>query len=86
MPREQISVDIPDEWNENMKHGMCWCGKDHTQFEKGQKFYCSLSHSKEYSKRIKYWSTFREEIYTKCAIILLESIYRAMNRLEMERK
>ena len=66
MPREQISVDIPDEWNENMKHGRCWCGKNHTQFDKGQKFYCSLSHSKEYSKRIKYWSTFRDEILDEC--------------------
>jgi len=27
-----------------------------------------------------------EEIYVKCAIILFESIYRAMNRLGMERK
>lgn len=62
MTREQISIEIPDEWNENMKHGRCWCGKDHTQFEKGQKFYCSLAHSKEYSKRIKYWSVFKEEI------------------------
>lgn len=62
MPREQISIDIPDEWNENMKHGRCWCGKNHTEFDKGQKFYCCAEHSKEYSKRIKYWSSFKEEI------------------------
>lgn len=62
MPREQISIDIPDEWNENMKHGRCWCGKNHSEFDKGQKFYCSLAHAKEYSKRIKYWSIFKEEV------------------------
>jgi len=62
MPREQISIEIPDEWNENMKHGRCWCGKNHTEFDRGQKFYCSLTHSKEYSKQIKYWSVFKEEV------------------------
>ncbi len=62
MPREQISIEIPDEWNENMKHGRCWCGKDHSEFAKGQKFYCSTKHAKEYAKRIKYWSVFKEEV------------------------
>ena len=62
MPREQISINIPKEWNENMKHGRCWCGKDHSEFEKGQKFYCSPAHAREYSKRIKYWSVFKDEI------------------------
>lgn len=62
MPREQISVDIPDEWNENMKHGRCWCGKDHSEFDSGQKFYCSLRHAKAYAKRIKYWSIFKNEV------------------------
>lgn len=62
MPREQISIDIPDEWNENMKHGRCWCGKPKSEFDTNQKFYCSELHSKEYSKRIKYWSVFKEEV------------------------
>jgi len=62
LPREQISINIPKEWNENMKHGRCWCGKDHNEFDKGQKFYCSEVHAKEYSKRIKYWSNFKDEV------------------------
>jgi len=62
MPREQISVDIPDEWNENMKHGRCWCGKPNSEFEKGQKFYCSKDHARTYSKRIVYWSSFKDKV------------------------
>jgi len=62
MPREQISVDIPDEWNENMKHGRCWCGKPNSEFEKGQKFYCSKDHARKYSKRIVYWSSFKDKV------------------------
>lgn len=72
MTREQIRVDIPDEWLENMKHGRCWCGKDHTEFDKGQKFYCSEKHATEYSKRITYWSVFKDKILAehgeKCSI------------------
>jgi len=62
MPREQIHVDIPEEWNENMRHGRCWCGKIKTKFEKGQKYYCSKAHAAEYSKRITFWSSFKREI------------------------
>lgn len=62
MPREQISIDIPQEWNENMKHGRCWCGKDHSEFDKLQKFYCSKDHADQYAKRIKYWSNFKDEV------------------------
>ena len=62
MTREQIKVDIPDDWMENLKHGRCWCGKDHTEFDKGQKFYCSQKHANDYSKRIKYWSTFKDKV------------------------
>ena len=72
MPREEISVDIPKEWNENMRHGRCWCGKPRVEFDKGQKFYCCKSHADEYSKRIKYWSVFKEKILEekgeKCAV------------------
>ena len=62
MVREQIKVDIPDEWLENMKHGRCWCGKDHTEFEDNQKFYCSKAHADDYAKRIQYWSSFKTQI------------------------
>lgn len=68
-------VDIPDEWMENMKHGRCWCGVDHTKFDKGQKYYCTKAHADEYSKRITYWSDFKDEILerdnhtcTKCGM------------------
>jgi len=60
--REQIHVDIPEQWNENMRHGRCWCGKIKAKFDKGQKFYCSKAHANEYSKRITYWSSFKREI------------------------
>jgi len=60
MVRDQIKVDIPNDWMENMKHGRCWCGKDHTKFEKGQKFYCNQQHASDYSKRIQYWSNFKD--------------------------
>ena len=63
--REQIRVNIPPEWIENMKHGRCWCGKIKSEFDKNQKFYCSQTHADEYSKRITYWSNFREEILTE---------------------
>jgi len=62
MVRGQIKVDIPDEWMENMKHGRCWCSKDHNEFEANQKFYCSQAHADDYSKRITYWSKFKTEI------------------------
>ena len=62
MPREEISVDIPKEWNENMRYGRCWCGKSKNEFDKGQKYYCSKDHSRQYSGRIVYWSTFKDEI------------------------
>ena len=62
MPREEISVDIPKEWNENMRHGRCWCGKPKAEFTKGQKFYCSKAHGDEYARRIKYWSVFKDEV------------------------
>lgn len=62
MVREQIKVDIPDEWMENMKHGRCWCGKDHNEFEDNQKFYCSKAHADDYKKRIQYWSTFKSQV------------------------
>src|SRR3990167_5359607 len=60
--REQIRVNIPSEWIENMKHGRCWCGKIKSEFDKNQKFYCTQTHADEYSKRITYWSNFRDEI------------------------
>jgi len=63
--RAQLKVDIPDEWMENLKHGRCWCGKDHTQFEKGQKFYCSKEHALEYDKRIVYWTHFKDAFLEK---------------------
>jgi len=62
MTREEISVDIPKEWNENMRHGRCWCGKPKIEFDKGQKYYCSKDHARQYSGRIIYWSTFKDEI------------------------
>jgi len=79
MTRDQIKVDIPDEWMENLKHGRCWCGKDHTQFEKDQKFYCSKNHAKQYSDRIQYWSHFKDEfleengeVCTNCGLTKIE--------------
>lgn len=65
MPREQIRHDVPKEWAENLKHGRCWCGKDHTQFEKRMKFFCCKAHADEYNKRTMYWSAFKEEFLAK---------------------
>jgi len=65
MVRDQILFDIPQEWRDNLKVGHCWCGKPRSEFDKGQRIYCSESHSIEYAKRIKYWSIFKDEFLDK---------------------
>lgn len=65
MVRDQILFDIPQEWTDNLKVGHCWCGKPRSEFDREQKIYCSEDHAIEYSKRIKYWSIFKDEFLDK---------------------
>jgi len=57
--------NIPDEWKENLKVGHCWCSKPRSEFDKNQRVYCSEVHALEYSKRIQYWSVFRDHFIEK---------------------
>jgi len=63
--REQILNDIPKEWRDNLRAGHCWCGKPRSEFDKGQKIYCSTEHANEISKRVQYWSIFKNNFLEK---------------------
>lgn len=72
MSREQMLYDVPQEWRDNLKVGHCWCGKPRSEFDPRQKIYCSEEHSIEFSKRVKYWSSFKEDFLNKVGRICSE--------------
>jgi|GEM_PF-4464717 len=65
MGREGYVYDVPEEWMTNLKLGLCWCGVPKTNFEKGQRVYCSEAHSKAFAARIKDWGSLRDRFIEK---------------------
>lgn len=61
--RNKIKCDLPKEWIENFKKGLCpVCGKTKFEFNKGRKVYCSEECKEEYSKKFCSWSELANKI------------------------
>lgn len=65
-PRANINYDIPKEWVDNFKKGLCpVCGKTKFEFDPGMRVYCSKKCKVEYSKRICTWQEVVHKILTE---------------------
>jgi len=63
MAREQVYVNIPPEWDERRKAGLCpICGKTRDEFDKDRKVYCSEPCAKKIEEHIIYWNSLRIEV------------------------
>ncbi len=63
MVRQSVSIQIPQEYEDNEKNGLCRvCGKPREEFEKGRTKHCSEKCASKYQECFLYWNTFRDKI------------------------
>jgi 5-methylcytosine-specific restriction endonuclease McrA len=89
--RQTIFYDIPPEWRENAKKGLCpVCGKHKAEFQKLMRVYCSPEHRDEYNARIFTWASFRDRILQergkKCENCGIDETTEVKNRIDAKKK
>lgn len=61
--RKQIVNQVPEEWKENMRKGLCpVCAKTKEHFHKRMRVYCSLECKEKYYSKIFTWGELRDKI------------------------
>lgn len=66
MAREIFMDKIPNEWKRRAKVGLCpVCGKPPSEFNKGQKVYCSSKCREEYRSKYMFWNDLKERAFDK---------------------
>ena len=63
--RAQRRWNVSDEEIKNLKSGKCWCGIPRTDFDSGQRIYCSKKHTDDWHERTAYWNTLRDEFLSE---------------------
>ncbi len=63
--RAQRRWNVSDEEIKNLKNGKCWCGIPRTDFNKGQRIYCSVKHADDWHERTTFWNTLRDEFLSE---------------------
>jgi len=63
--REPTKNDYTQDELDNLKNGLCWCGKPKKEFEKGMRGYCCKDHREDWYVRTAYWGTIRDMFLKK---------------------
>lgn len=62
MVREVSKDDYSEDELKNIESGKCWCGKPRSEFDKGMRVYCCISHRSDWYARTIIWSSFKDEV------------------------
>lgn len=63
--RVQRRWNVSDEEIKNLKSGKCWCGVPRSDFDEGQRIYCSKDHAEDWHERTTFWDTLRDEFLSE---------------------
>lgn len=91
--REQSKMDIPKEWEERRKAGLCpVCGRTPEEFEPRRKVFCSQECASKFARRYLTWQQYKDALIMKtkkcaiCGVTEKEFFERKRKEVEEQKK